>query len=386
MSDIRQRLSKEQNKLKQKRDMNEDKNINDEIERLQQMDDDTFGNKESKKSEQTSKKHKEIRKNQEENDDEMKSVDNEQQNNESDESMKKHKEMELHKIQSSKNGDGPSVYVDKLKEGLLMHQTLKTAENGVVKTKKALSNEAELEKAHKKQMMVDPFGGAFGGQLSLPSNNPYDINGFGHSFSLMPPPPPMPYQSFSDMLQNMQRMNPLQLPNIPGLRGQYASRRRRRMRGFDDELIEAVIKCFDDEMYTICVGYQWKKDLVFLDVYSANDYTDRNESGLVYYFVYDFHFVFDGNESDEQCQKYNEMDVICVENSEEFVMLRIDDRNGKKQMFDYHIDDEWNEIYKGDYDKKCVDLGMSKVCVIEEDVNTYTVELKFAMNELLKEW
>merc|ERR1712151_47902 len=144
-----------------------------------------------------------------------------------------------------------------------------------------------MEKAHQKQSMIGqhPFGGAFGGSLFAPHGNPY-YDAF--KYALMPPPPPMPFEQF---MQGRRDMNPLQLPEIPGLQGRYASRRRLGS-GEDDVLYSKVIKCIEDDddtvwwKNTICFAYDWRKDLFFVDVILL-------KKGVLaeigYHFVYDFH-------------------------------------------------------------------------------------------------
>merc|ERR1712228_332268 len=330
----KQRLSKEKNKLQKNEDNNENINIGNEIKRLQSIDAQRFGKSKPVKPEE--------------------------------------------------HGHVFTDYMKKLKDGLLMHQTLKTAEHAVVKIKHALSDQLELEKARNKQMFGqqygeenDPFGGAFGGSLSAPSDNPYN-NGF--AFSLTPPPPPMPFGQFSNMLQTM--MNPLQLPSIPGLRGQYAQRRRIIN---DDIMYKAVIKCTDDGLYTICIEYDWENDLLSVDVNILNETVlkKENEDDLEYYFVYDFYFRFDDDDiDDEQCQFYNDENAVCIQRFDENVSLYYYDDNGKKQMFDYRVDEEWNEIYKGQLDKKCVNWPVAKMCLTEKNVNEYKVEMHFAKHRL----
>merc|ERR1712228_1019563 len=125
----KQRLSKEKNKLQKNEDNNENINIGNEIKRLQSIDAQRFGKSKPVKP----KKQK---------------MNREQQN-----------ALEIpHKlIKPEEHGHVFTDYMKKLKDGLLMHQTLKTAEHAVVKIKHALSDQLELEKARNKQMFGQQY-------------------------------------------------------------------------------------------------------------------------------------------------------------------------------------------------------------------------------------
>merc|ERR1719495_723494 len=86
-----------------------------------------------------------------------------------------------------------------------------------------------------------------------------------------PLPPPLGFAQFVRLRHAMDaknrmspiRMNPLQLPHIEGLRGQYATRRRRRLQTQNsgdadeaDEAYEAVLKCVVEVGYRVCVEYE----------------------------------------------------------------------------------------------------------------------------------
>jgi len=358
-------------KLKQKEDKNEDGNIKNEINRLQQIDAQQYGQSKSKK-----RNKKKNPKGKGKGKGKGKQLNAEQQN-----ALKlQSKENEGTQLTLSQQEHGHvfEPYMKKLKEGLLMHDSLKTAENAVIKTKKSLSDELELEQAHKKQSMMgrqqhaNPFGGAFGGSLFAPHGNPY-YDAF--KFALMPPPPPMPFEQF---MQGRQEMNPLLLPEIPGLQGRYASRRRRRLSSGEDVLYTKVIKCIehdDDAEYMICFGYDWDNDLFFVDfnLLSGNGL----ESG--YYFVYDFHFeIGDGN--DRQCEFYNKNDQVCIQSQKDDRINTILQLN--EVILNYHVDADWNEIYKGIQTTKCANFGSSRVCMVEENANEYHVEMKFPRHRL----
>merc|ERR1712048_1177031 len=200
--------------MKRQEDQNEDGNIKNEINRLQKIDSQQYGSSKRNKKKNSKRKGKGKGKGK------GKQLNAEQQN-----ALKlqsKENEGKQLKLSQQEHGHVFEPYMKKLQEGLLMHDSLKTAENAVMKTKKSLSDRMEMEQAQKKQSMMghNPFGGAFGGSLFAPHGNPY-YDAF--KYALMPPPPPIPFEQF---MQGRRDMNPLQLPEIPGLQGRYASRRR----------------------------------------------------------------------------------------------------------------------------------------------------------------
>lgn len=272
----------------------------------------------------------------------------------------------------------------------------------------------------------NPFGGAFGGSLQAPVNNPYNhqpnlmgmgmggnpfgsLTGMIHMMQMngaSAPPPPLQYNQYAAMMNGMKLMNPMGLPQIPGLQGRYAQRRRTL---FDDNdeykyKYKSVSKCIFDSNYQVCIEYDWENDIGSIDAMIYNkkvlkkknskrdqeliQYKDFDDNHIQYFLVYEFDFMFDDhnfNETKQNCHYFNnDGDQICIIKNGDWIVLNyfIDDEYESNKTFNYNIDEEWDEIYIGDNNnnnKKCVNLLINALCLIENNVNEYKLEIKAAI-------
>ena len=221
------------------------------------------------------------------------------------------------------------------------------------------------------------------------------------------PPPPLQYNQYASMMKRLKLMNPLGLPKIPGMEGRYAQRRRRRLRliDYNDDneyyKYKSISKCIFESNYQVCIEFDWENDIGSVDamVYNKkvlkskktmNDsiaYKDFDDNHIEYYLVYEFDFIFDNhnfNETEQDCHYFNNNDDrICVIKAGTDIILTYfvndydDDSIG--QTFNYNIDGEWDEIYTGYNNKKCIGLLINTLCLIENNVNDYKLEIKTAI-------
>eukprot|EP01083_Nonionella_stella_P097505 274073_1 len=251
-----------------------------------------------------------------------------------------------------------------------------------------------------------------------------------------PPPPPMSPQQYNMMMQNMQRMqmmygmngmnqgnymNPMRLPRIPGMQGKYADRRRL----MEDREYKAVMKCMFDIDYRVCVEYDFESASVAVDVmncdtkkrkkktkrrnknmeYNVNKYVKMNwwssfededhsmrhavvDYGVMdadyiqYFIVFEFEFVFDGDEDYFECRSYSEEDDnrVCISKSKGEIGVHLNEN-----IFDYAKDGEWTDIYIEEK-RKCVFVrDVDMLCAIQEDVDHYRIEMNVATYKLPKQ-
>ena len=253
----------------------------------------------------------------------------------------------------------------------------------------------------------------------------------GQQHAAPPPVRPMDFMHYISAMQRVQALNPLRLPTY-GLQGRYADRRRmiqEKVEG-DDAYYEykAIKKCFVDIDHEICIKYDWENDLGSVDanVYDRKimrdrkriDIEERMKGGNVsmnidynvyrygrmddvisedsyyanhiqYFLIYEFDFNFSLRSlSNMKCQYFNnDEDKVCIIKGMTDIILYYYVENMDKTIektFNYNIDEEWDEVYVGQNNKKCINSEINTLCLIKNDTNDYKLEIKIAITNFEK--